>query len=85
MSESLNPSPDKIHVLEHIPNIPNTNAKTYKLQGINLDKKNLNLSTHVNFLIAKFSRAVFILHQVKNFLPKTTLKPLNTPYFAAYH
>jgi len=74
--------PERITVLERIHNNhPSRDSKTYKLLGILLDE-NISFSFHINSLIGKLSRSIFILNKTKNFLPKNILRTL---YFSTFH
>jgi len=74
--------PDKVTVLERIyNNHPSRDLRTYKLLGILLDE-NISLSFHINSLIGKLSRSIYVLNKTKNFLPKNILRTL---YFSTFH
>jgi hypothetical protein len=77
-----NIDPSKVHKIERIHNLHTNPACTsFKLLGVHLDE-NLTLQNHISILCNKLSRALFILRQTKNFLPKSALRML---YFSLFH
>jgi hypothetical protein len=81
-TDLLNPDPSKIHTLDRVfSSNQNQCDRSFKLLGVHLDE-NLNLNAHVSILCNKLSRALYILRQVKNFLPLAALKTL---YYSLFH
>jgi hypothetical protein len=77
-----NMDPSKIYTIERVYNLnPIVSERSFKLLGIHLDE-NLNLNSHVSHLCNKLSRALYILRQVKNILPLSSLRTL---YFSLFH
>ncbi len=77
-------NPDLIFPLAGVyDNNPNSNNRTYKLLGIQLDEHR-NLNQHVCQICGKLSRALFQIKKAKFFLPSTALKTLYTALFHSH-
>jgi hypothetical protein len=57
-----------------------SNMRVYKTLGVHFDE-NLNLNLHIDFLLSKLSKAIYMLNRVKNVLPTSALKSI---YYALF-
>jgi hypothetical protein len=55
--------------------------RVYKTLGVYFDES-LSFSRHVEVMVSKLSRAIYMLNRVKNILPVSALKSI---YFALFH
>jgi hypothetical protein len=55
--------------------------RAYKTLGVYFDES-LSFSKHVEVMVSKLSRAIYMLNRVKNILPVSALKSI---YFALFH
>jgi hypothetical protein len=72
----------KISEIERVhDNHPDKDLRSYKSLGVYFDE-HLTFARHVEALIAKLSRAIYMLGRVKNILPTSALKSI---YYALFH
>jgi hypothetical protein len=68
----------KISEIERVhDNHPDKELRAYKTLGVYFDE-HLTFARHVEVLIAKLSRAIYMLGRVKNVLPTAALKSISS-------
>jgi Reverse transcriptase (RNA-dependent DNA polymerase) len=74
--------PDKVTEIERVHDSHvDKNMRVYKTLGINFDET-LSLNAHVDYLMGKLSKSLFMINRVKNVLPLSALRSI---YFALFH